>query len=157
MISENYQNVFNSTTAQEFASIIEKGCTRCSLSKHQCGPIVYRGNPKSEILLIAEAPGREEWRRKRILTGPAGQLLDKIFEVCCNFNTDKDLCLTNCCYCQPLASKGFGKQNYTPKQDQLNICWPFVERFIEIINPKIIIACGRTALMQLTGDNNIRI
>jgi len=157
MISENYKSVLKSTTVQEFASIVKKGCTRCSLSKHQCGPIVYRGNPKSNILLLGESPGKAEAELGEPFRGPAGQLLDKIIEVCCNLNTERDMCLSNVSYCRPVAPTNSGKQNYTPKQDQLNRCWPFIEKFIEIINPKIIIACGRTALIQLTGDYNIRI
>lgn len=157
MKQENYKKIFQSKTAQEFSNILQQGCTRCSLSKHHCGPIVYRGSPSAPILLLGEAPGKVESELGTPFCGPAGKLLDRIFEVTTELNTNRDMILSNVSFCRPVAPDNSGKQNYTPKEEQLNICFPFIEKFIEIINPKILIACGRTALMQLTGDKRIKI
>lgn len=158
MTPENYKKaLFGCKTPQGFAVTVQKGCTRCSLWEHGCGPIVYRGNPSSKILLLGESPGKAEEEQRKPFVGPAGKLLDKIFEGTCNLDTNKDLICSNVSYCRPTAPLNSGRQNYTPKNEQLDRCWPFVETFIEIVDPKIIIACGRTALQQLTGDKNIRI
>lgn len=157
MRQENYKKIFKTSSAHKFSDILAEGCTRCTLSEHGCKPIVFRGSPEASILLLGECPGQEEEKQKKPFVGPAGQLLEQIFEKCTDLDIDKDICITNVAYCRPTAPKYSGKQNYTPKAEQLDICYPFVEKFIEIIKPKIIIACGRIALGQLTGDKKIKI
>lgn len=156
MKQENFEKIYRAETAQEFSSILSEGCTRCTLHLHGCKPIVYRGNPSAPILLLGEAPGLKEQEKRKPFVGPAGELLDKIFQSI-GLDTNKDMCLSNVGFCRPAAPEGSGKQNYTPRQEQLDQCFPFVEKFIELINPRVIVACGRIALMQLTGDKKIRI
>ena len=141
MDPKNYDQLIASKTVEEFNSIITRGCTRCSLSEHHCGPIVYRGNTNSQILLLGESPGKVESELGKPFCGPAGKLLDTIFRSTVELNTDKDMILSNSAFCRPVAPTNSGKQNYTPKLDQLDRCLPFVEKLISLINPKIIIAC----------------
>lgn len=138
-----------------FVSAFEGGCTRCTLSNSN-KPIIYRGNPESKILLIGEAPGMVEEEDGKPFVGPAGKLLDKIFSAI-DIDTNEDMCISNAVYCRPAAPKGFGKQNYTPKEEQINICRDFVDNFIRIINPKYIVAAGRTAMISLMNDNTARL
>jgi DNA polymerase len=138
-----------------FCMSFDGGCTRCSLSEHGCKPIIYRGNPKTNIMLIGEAPGKVEQEENRPFAGPAGKLLDKIFESI-ELGTE-NLFITNSVFCRPIASEDSGKQNYTPKEEQLAKCWPFVENLIQIVRPKIIIACGKVALSQLKQDSKVRL
>lgn len=142
----------------EFAESFRKGCDRCSLSVHQEGhpPVLYRGNAKSDIMLIGEAPGKVEQAEGTTFVGPAGQLLDRIFKAI-GMNTDEDLLITNIVYCRPTAPYGSGKQNYTPKAEQITRCWPFGRRAIELVDPKIIIACGRPAMQTIMEDNRMAI
>lgn len=157
MKPENYKIAVLSKSVKEFSETVSKGCAKCTLSRHGSGPIIYRGNPEAPILLIGEAPGLVEEREREPFTGPAGKLLDKIIEVTCGLDTNKDICLSNVAYCRPTAENNSGRQNYTPKQDQLNHCKPFLKKFIKLVSPKVIIACGRTALCQLVGDTKMRI
>lgn len=138
-----------------FKKAFEYGCTRCSLSERDTQPILYKGNLDSKILLVGEAPGKVEEEQKTPFVGPAGKLLDNIMGAI-SLDTEKDMCLTNSLYCRPAAPENSGKQNHTPKAEQLKQCQPFLHNFIKIIRPDVIIACGRTALHQLTGNNKLK-
>lgn len=83
----------------DFTKCFNNGCNRCTLSYHRSNyPILYRGNPDSKIMLFGEAPGLQETRQGKPFVGPAGELLDKIFSLI-NIDTNKDMLLTNICYC----------------------------------------------------------
>jgi DNA polymerase len=143
-------------TLQEFAGCFLSGCDRCSLSIHQAGynPVVYRGNPYTGIMLIGEAPGMVEQQTGRPFVGPAGELLDKMFNSI-GLDTNSDMLITNVVYCRPTAPTGSGRQNYTPKDDQIARCWGFGRRAREIANPKILIPCGLPAAKLMLDDNSI--
>jgi uracil-DNA glycosylase len=137
-----------------FCSSFEEGCDRCSLSEKRKKIILHKGNPKADILVLGEAPGKQEEEEGAPFVGSAGQLLNKIFESI-ELGTE-DIFYTNCVFCRPISEE-IGKQNYTPKEEQLDRCWPFVENLIRIIKPKIIIACGRTALSCIKKDPDVRL
>lgn len=150
-----YEQATTTSILYNFEAAFEFGCTRCTLSNDN-KPIIYRGNTKSDILLLGECPGKIEEEEKKPFVGPAGQLLDKMFAAI-NINTNEDMCISNTLYCRPAAPKGSGKQNYTPKPEQIEQCLPFMEKFVELINPKILIACGGTALKTLKRENSLRV
>jgi uracil-DNA glycosylase len=144
---------------QELNSFVNKfkfGCKKCSLSNDRSNPIIYRGNPQAKILLVGEGPGLVEEQEQLPFVGPAGKLLDTIMKSI-ELDTNKDMILTNSVFCRPAASFGSGKQNNTPEQKQLEACKEYLYSFIKIIQPKIIIACGRIALLQLTEKYDIKI
>jgi DNA polymerase len=150
-----YRQATETRLFPQFCAAFESGCSRCTLSNLRSKPIIYRGNPESDILLIGESPGQEEEKQKVPFCGPAGILLNKIMKAI-GLNTETDMCITNSTFCRPANTRHYPKQNYTPKKEQLVQCWPFVERIVDILEPPVIIACGRTALSQLTEDVNIR-
>lgn len=139
-----------------FEHLLKGGCTRCSLSRDEVPPIIYRGNPKAKIMLVGEAPGLREEEQRRPFVGPAGELLDKIFSAI-KMDTNEDMFIANSIMCRPTASIDSGKQNNTPTDEQLEACAPFLENLIKIIKPKVIIACGRIALQQLKKDSKVRL
>ena len=151
-----FKQATDTVVLHNFMSAMGSGCTRCTLSDGKCDPIVYRGNPEADILLVGEAPGKVEQEKGKPFVGPAGKLLDNIM-LSIGLDTNKDMCITNSVYCRPTAPYLSGKQNYTPKQEQLEKCQPFVKSFAYIVRPKVIIACGRTALSQISGDPDIRL
>ena len=150
-----YKQAMETVIYQQFCNAFDSGCTRCTLSNHGCPPIIYRGNPKAPIMVIGEAPGMEEEKQKLPFVGPAGLLMDKIMAAI-GLDTEKDMLITNSVFCRPTAKQYSGRQNYTPKKEQIVRCWPFVEKQIELLKPKILIACGRTALTQLIDDGTVR-
>lgn len=152
---ESYQRAMEASDYRTFANCFNDGCSRCTLSDHDVRPILYRGNPDSSIVLIGEAPGAKEDEIGIPFTGPAGQLLDKIMNAI-GLSTDRDMLLTNVVYCRPVASQFSGKQNYTPKAEQIARCWPFTQRALELLKPKVTILCGRVALCAYKGDSTLR-
>jgi DNA polymerase len=150
-----YKNAMETSVLGTFKFCFEGGCTRCTLSNNRSNPILYRGNPEAPVMLVGEAPGLREEEQEKPFVGPAGQLLDRIMDKVVGLDTNKDMFLTNCCFCRPATKAGSLKQNYTPKEDQLDKCFPFTKRLIHIIKPKVLIACGRVTLSQLTEDSKI--
>lgn len=133
-------------------------CTRCSLHEHDGNnhPVIGRGNINAPIMLIGEAPGKEEQARKTPFVGPAGQLLDRMFTAI-DIDTNKDMYITNVVWCRPVAPARSGKQNYTPRQEQIEQCWKLTQRLVGMADPKILIACGAPAMKSVLGLSSARI
>lgn len=134
---------------QQYETIC-KDCSLCDWHK----PIIYRGDRSASIALVGEAPGKEEEKENLPFVGPAGQLLNKIFDAIglCT----EDMFITNVLWCRPRAPEGSGRQNLSPKIKQIKKCWPYTRDLLEILEPKIIIACGLPALKSITGMHNPR-
>jgi uracil-DNA glycosylase family 4 len=156
MDSSIYESAMSSNNYLEFTKHFRTGCIRCSLSEHNGNyPVLYRGNPNSKIMLIGEAPGKVERELGKPFTGPAGQLLDRMMSAI-DINTNEDLLITNVTYCRPVAQKESGRQNYTPRDKQIERCWPFTKKSIDLIRPKIIIACGLSAAKTILSNKTLR-
>lgn len=155
MDTDTHKQIMTATNFEEFVDLFRKGCTRCTLSHHYGNyPVTYRGNPQADIMLIGEGPGVQERQMGKPFVGVAGQLLDRIMAAI-GLDTNIDMLLWNAVLCRPVAQRGSGKQNYTPKKQQIIRCFPFCEKAIELVQPKITIACGVTALHILMKDNNL--
>lgn len=128
------------------------GCHRCSLGFQPeiNGCCVYRGTPSNKRMIIGEAPGREEDSRRSPWTGPAGQLLDKIFAAA-GLDTNS-FYVGNVIKCRPFSPKGSGRENFTPKTEQQQLCKPFLEEEIRLINPRLIVLMGRVALDNILPE-----
>jgi len=141
-----YKNILSSNDIKGFSDRLKNfNCTRCELYSGCKQKVLYRGNPNADIMLIGEAPGLEEDRLGIPFVGPAGKLTNKIFESI-GLDTEKDMYISNVVKCRPTAKPGTGRQNNTPnKEDHRDKCKPYVMREIELVDPKVIIACGLTA------------
>lgn len=122
-----------------------RGCNTCELCQLHNGRIKssWRGNPKSKFMIVGEAPGKEEWEQGKYFVGPAGKLLDKIFQSV-GIDTE-DWFLDNVVKCRPVAPKWSKKQNKTPLYQYCKACKPYIEKQIEIMQPHIVVLLGRTA------------
>ena len=101
------------------------------------------GNPKSEIMLIGEAPGANEDQEGLPFVGRAGILLDKMLAA---INLDrKKVYISNIVNYRP-------PENRRPSDEEIKRYLPFITRHIEIIKPKIIVLLGSTAMNALIGD-----
>jgi len=150
-----YQRIIQATSLEDMTTrLVEYPCKRCTLSKLQNRVVVFRGSLDAKIMLVGEAPGKVEDRTRSPFTGPAGELTDKIFAAV-GISTNRDMYLGNICKCRPVAQKGSGRENFTPQADQRKQCMPYILREIELLNPKLIIACGLTAAKTLfnMGEN----
>jgi len=118
-------------------------CTRCGLSQTRNNVIFGEGNSRAEIMIIGEAPGRDEDLRGRPFVGLSGQLLDKILAAC-GFNRQQHVFISNIVKCRP-------PDNRVPTPAEAEVCMPWLQNQIEIVNPKILVLLGATALKYMAG------
>ena len=126
-----------------------RGCSRCHLGEQEelKGPVVWRGNKEADIVLLGEGPGLVEDQEQEPFRGPAGILLDRIL-ASVGMSTeeeDGDFYIGNVVKCRPIASPGTGKQNTTPTAECIQACSPYWKRELELLNPKLVVLCGKTA------------
>ena len=123
-------------------SIIElKNCNLKRLAKNM---VFCDGNPKSKIMLVGEAPGANEDQEGLPFVGRAGMLLDKMLTA---INLDrKKVYISNIVNYRP-------PENRKPTEEEIRRYLPFITKHIEIINPKILVLLGSTAMNALIGNN----
>jgi DNA polymerase len=102
------------------------------------------GNPAAELMLIGEAPGAEEDKQGLPFVGAAGELLTKIIQAM--DMRREDIYIANILKCRPPG-------NRDPQPDEIAACRGFLERQIELIQPKVIVALGRIAAQALLGND----
>ncbi len=118
-------------------------CERCHLRK-TCKQIVMgEGSLNNKIMFIGEGPGADEDRLGRPFVGRAGKLLDKIFSAL-NIKRD-EVYITNIVKCRP-------PNNRVPTISEAEACMPILKSEIEIIDPKVIVTLGSTALKYLVDQ-----
>lgn len=118
-----------------------KVCTKCSeLSRCRHSVVFGVGSGSAELMFIGEAPGADEDEQGIPFVGRAGQLLTKI--ILAMGLTREEVYITNIIKCRP-------PQNRTPLPDEVTNCLPYVLSQIELIQPKVIVALGATALRAL--------
>ncbi len=114
------------------------GCSLKKMAKNMC---FADGNANSPLMLVGEAPGRDEDLAGVPFVGRAGQLLDKMLTAI-ELSRQNDVWITNTVYWRPPG-------NRNPTLSETEICRPFLERSIELIKPKIIVALGGAAAKNL--------
>ncbi len=120
-------------------------CTSCGLSQTRNHVIFGEGNVHAPVLIIGEAPGRDEDLQGRPFVGLSGQLLDKILAAC-GFNRKEHVYISNIIKCRPPG-------NRTPLPEETQRCKPYLLKQIELIDPKILILLGATALKNMIGTD----
>lgn len=124
-------------------------CVKCPhLVKSRTQVVFGVGNPKAELMFVGEAPGADEDRQGEPFVGRAGQLLTKIIQAM-GF-TREDVYIGNVLKCRPDMPKGM-TGNRKPEPEEMNTCLPWLEKQIELIKPKVMVALGATALEGLLG------
>jgi uracil-DNA glycosylase family 4 len=116
------------------------GCTRCGLHESRTQTVFGVGNPAADWMIIGEAPGAEEDRRGEPFVGRAGKLLDEMLRAI--GERRESVFIANILKCRP-------PNNRDPAADESASCRPYLERQIELVQPKIILAVGRVAAQQL--------
>ena len=120
-------------------------CTRCELSASRTNTVFGVGSPEADWLIIGEAPGAEEDRRGEPFVGRAGQLLDQMLLAI--GQSRESVFIANILKCRP-------PHNRDPNQKEVAACREYLERQIELIRPKIILAVGRIAAQNLLGSDD---
>ena len=115
----------------------------CSLKNNATNMVFSDGNPKSKIMFLGEAPGFNEDQESLPFVGRAGALLDKMLA---SINLDrKNVYISNIINYRP-------PENRRPTDEEIKRYLPFLEKHIEIINPKILVLLGSTAMNALIGS-----
>jgi len=115
----------------------------CTLKKNAKNLVFSDGNPKSKIMLIGEAPGANEDEEGLPFVGRAGALLDKMLSA---IDLDrKKVYISNIINFRP-------PDNRRPTEEEIERYLPFIIKHIEIINPKILVLLGSTAMNALIGN-----
>ncbi len=120
-----------------------KKCHACRLAETRTNVVPGEGDVNSPILFVGEGPGEDEDKTGRPFVGRAGKLFDKILESV-KLNR-KDVYIANVVKCRP-------PKNRVPLPDEIEACSPYLMAQIEVINPKIIVPLGATAMKYFLGN-----
>lgn len=120
-------------------------CTACRLCEKRRKVVFGAGNPAAELMFVGEAPGEEEDRQGLPFVGPAGELLTRIIEAI-DLRRD-EVYIANTVKCRPPG-------NRDPEPDEVAACRPFLDRQIDLIRPRVIVALGRVAGQTLLGTGD---
>ena len=111
-------------------------CTDCPLGRGRTNAVPGEGNPQAEVMFIGEGPGYQEDRQGRPFVGPAGKLLEGLL-ASIGSNRD-DVFIANMVKCRP-------PDNRDPSPAEMTACTKYLDRQIELVNPKLIVTLGRFA------------
>jgi DNA polymerase len=117
-------------------------CRRCPLYRTRTKPVPGEGSLNARLVFIGEAPGRDEDMQGRPFVGRAGQLLTKMIEAMGLRREEVYICN---------VLKDRPPNNRTPEPDEMAACLPFLERQLDLIQPRVICALGSIALKALLG------
>ena len=113
------------------------GCSLKATAKSLC---FYRGAAQARLMLIGEAPGRDEDQQGKPFVGRAGQLLDKMLAAIAL--TEENVHITNIVYWRPPG-------NRTPTPQEAQVCRPFLERQVELVAPDVVVLLGGAAAKHI--------
>lgn len=115
-------------------------CKKCQLHNGRQNIVVSDGSPYASLMLIGEGPGEEEDKQGLPFVGRAGQLLNKMLAAI-NLKRE-DVYITNIVKCRP-------PMNRTPLLDEIEMCFPYLDKQIKIVKPKLIVSLGSPATSTL--------
>ncbi len=116
-------------------------CRACALSAARAHTVFGVGDEHADWLLVGEAPGAEEDARGEPFVGQAGRLLDNML-ASIGLKRGANVYITNVLKCRPPG-------NRNPERGEVEQCSPYLQRQIELIRPKLIVAMGRFAVQTL--------
>ena len=111
-------------------------CRKCFLCEGRTRTVPGEGNPRARLMFVGEGPGQTEDETGRPFVGRAGELLTQIIEAI-ELKRD-DVFIANVVKCRP-------PQNRKPLPDEMAACWAYLERQIELVEPRALVALGATA------------
>jgi len=124
----------------------------CELRKGARNLVFADGNPKARVMIIGEAPGRDEDRAGRPFVGRAGQLLDRMLAAIGLDRNAEDprraVYITNVLPWRP-------PHNREPTVEEIRMMLPFLRRHIELVGPKVLVLMGNTPCQAILGRKGI--
>lgn len=140
-------SVLLNTVGKEWQTIAQvtdaiAACRACGLVLTATRPVPGVGNPTADVMVVGEAPGEKEDLSGEPFVGPAGDLLNKILGAI-------QLSRDSVYICNVLKHRPPGNRN--PMPDEVRACAPFLQRQIDLVQPKMILAFGTFAAQSLLG------
>jgi DNA polymerase len=117
------------------------GCTACPLHAQRTQTVFGVGDESADWLFVGEGPGAEEDARGEPFVGQAGKLLDNMLAAI-GLQRGRNVYIANVVKCRPPG-------NRNPEPSEAAACEPFLTRQIALIRPKLLIALGRVAAVNL--------
>jgi uracil-DNA glycosylase family 4 len=117
-------------------------CQRCRLAQGRNKIVFADGDANAQLMFVGEGPGADEDAQGLPFVGRAGQLLNNMIGAM--GLKREQVYIANIVKCRP-------PQNRKPEPDEANTCMPFLERQIEIVRPRVLVALGATAATYLLG------
>lgn len=134
----------NSNTVWQQLERAVSGCTKCELHTSRTQTVFGIGNNNADLLIIGEAPGRDEDLQGEPFVGRAGQLLNAMLAA---IGLQRDqVYIANILKCRP-------PNNRDPKNEEADACNPWLQQQIDLIQPDVILALGRIAAHQLLNSD----
>ena len=122
-----------------------RDCTACRLRAGCTQTVFGVGDEKADWLFVGEGPGADEDALGETFVGQAGQLLDNMLAAI-RLKRGNNVYIANVVKCRP-------PDNRNPAADEIAQCLPYLERQIALIQPKLIVALGKTAATALLGKD----
>jgi DNA polymerase len=125
------------------------GCTRCPLYERATQTVFGEGPPGAPLMLVGEQPGDREDVEGRPFVGPAGRLLDRALA---EAGIERGaVYVTNAVKHFKWVARGKRRIHQTPLVGEVNACLPWLDAELEVVNPRIVVAMGATAVRALLG------
>lgn len=121
-------------------------CKKCPLYENACQAVFGEGNPRSKIVFIGEAPGKQEDLTGRPFAGAAGKLLDQLLESAGLQRSD--IYITNLVKHRP-------PNNRDPKAVEIKACADYLDAQIKVIRPEVIVTLGRHSMYHFLPNAKI--
>jgi uracil-DNA glycosylase family 4 len=138
------QNISSENNNLASLDEVVKKCKKCNLHKTRKNTVFGEGDPGSNIMIIGEAPGREEDEIGRPFIGRAGKLLNEFLK---SIGLNRDLVfIVNTIKCRP-------PENRDPETVEINACSDYLDQQINIIKPKVLVLLGKIAANRLLGED----
>ena len=115
-------------------------CRSCGLCESRTHVVFGVGDPNAEVLFVGEAPGEREDALGEPFVGKAGQLLDDMLAMI-GLSRDR-IYITNSIKCRP-------PQNRDPLNTEKEACAPYLQKQLQLMDPKIIVCLGRISAMEM--------
>jgi uracil-DNA glycosylase family protein len=126
-------------------------CTRCHLYERATRTVFGEGPPRAALMLVGEQPGDREDVEGRPFVGPAGRLLDRVLA---EAGIDRgNVYLTNAVKHFKWVERGKRRIHQAPLVGEIDACLPWLDAELEVVNPRIVVALGATAVRALLGPS----
>jgi DNA polymerase len=121
-----------------------RSCTACGLCRQRKRTVFGVGDEAASWLFVGEGPGADEDEQGEPFVGQGGRLLDSMLAAI-GLKRGREVYIANVVKCRPPG-------NRVPTPEEAGACAPYLDRQIELIAPKLIVALGKTAVMRLLGS-----